>query len=329
MEIDMSTLRLIETDRDIPLDVLVEAIEQALLSAYRQTPEGYEHARVVLDRRSGRITIFARENEDDEVEFEHTPQGFGRVATTTARQVIMQRIRDAEDEQVMGTFRGKEGDILAGIVQQSPDPRTIHVDIGGVEAKLPQSEQVPGETYEHGTRLRVYVVEVRRGFKGPEITVSRTHPNFVRRLFALEVPEITDGSVVIGALAREAGFRTKMAVYSTVAGLGAKGACIGPLGQRVRAVMSELGGEKIDIVDYSEDPEVFIAAALSPARVNSVEVLDEENKVARVVVPDFQLSLAIGKEGQNVRLAARLTGWKIDIRSDADPTKPITGTAPH
>src|SRR5699024_6890108 len=146
MEIDMSTLRLIETDRDIPLDVLVEAIEQALLSAYRQTPEGYEHARVVLDRRSGRITIFARENEDDEV-FEHTPQGFGRVATTTARQVIMQRIRDAEDEQVMGTFRGKEGDILAGIVQQGPDPRTIHVDIGGVEAKLPQSEQVPGETY--------------------------------------------------------------------------------------------------------------------------------------------------------------------------------------
>src|SRR5699024_2964534 len=162
---------------------------------------------------------------------------------------------------------------------------------------------------EHGTRLRVYVVEVRRGFKGPEITVSRTHPNFVRRLFGLEVPEITDGSVVIGALAREAGFRTKMAVYSTVAGLGAKGACIGPLGQRVRAVMSELGGEKIDIVDYSEDPEVFIAAALSPARVNSVEALDEENK--------------------NVRVGARVTGWKIDIRADADPSKPITGTTPH
>src|SRR5690625_1784975 len=264
MEIDMSTLRLIETDRDIPLDVLVEAIEQALLSAYRQTPEGYEHARVVLDRRSGRITIFARENEDDEVEFEHAPQGFGRVATTTARQVIMQRIRDAEDEQVMGTFRGKEGDILAGIVQQGPDPRTIHVHIGGVQAKLPQSEQVPGEKYEHGTRLRVYVVEVRRGFKGPEITVSRTHPNFVRRLFALEVPEITDGSVVIGALAREAGFRTKMAVYSTVAGLGAKGACIGPRGQRARAVVSEMGGGQLDTADTSEDTAAVTAASASP-----------------------------------------------------------------
>lgn len=322
----MSTLRLIETERDIPLDVLIEAIEQALLSAYRQTPEAYEHARVELDRKTGKITIFAREEEDD-AEFEHTPQGFGRVATTTARQVIMQRIRDAEDEQVMGTFRGKEGDILTGIIQQGPDPRTVHVDVGGVEARLPQAEQVPGERYEHGSRIRVYVVEVRRGFKGPEITVSRTHPNFVRRLFALEVPEIADGSVVIGALAREAGFRTKMAVYSTVAGLGAKGACIGPLGQRVRAVMSELGGEKIDIVDYSENPEEFIAAALSPARVNSVEVLDEENKIARAVVPDFQLSLAIGKEGQNVRLAARLTGWKIDIRSDADPSKPVTPNA--
>lgn len=322
MEIDMSTLRLIEMDREIPLDVLAEAIEQALLSAYRQTPEAYEHARVELDRRTGRITIYAREDEEGE-EFEHTPEGFGRVATTTARQVIMQRIRDAEDEQVMGTFRGREGDILAGIVQQGPDPRTVYVDLGGVEAKLPQAEQVPGESYEHGSRLRVYVVEVRRGFKGPEIMVSRTHPNFVRRLFALEVPEIDDGSVIIGALAREAGFRTKMAVYSTVAGLGAKGACIGPLGQRVRAVMSELGGEKIDIVDYSENPAEFIAAALSPARVNSVEILDAQNQVARAVVPDFQLSLAIGKEGQNVRLAARLTGWKIDIRSDADPSVPV------
>lgn len=327
MEIDMATLRHIETDRGISLDVLIEAIEQALLSAYRQTPEGHENARVVLDRRTGRITIYAREEEDDEVEFEHTPQGFGRVATATARQVIMQRIRDAEDEQVMGTFRGKEGDILAGVVQQGPDPRTVHIDLGGVEAKLPQAEQVPGETYEHGKRIRVYVVEVRRGFKGPEIMVSRTHPNFVRRLFALEVPELNDGSVVIGALAREAGFRTKMAVHSTVAGLGAKGACIGPLGQRVRAVMSELGGEKIDIVDFSEDPQVFIAAALSPARVNSVEILDEENQVARAVVPDFQLSLAIGKEGQNVRLAARLTGWKIDIRSDAAPTEQATPSA--
>lgn len=319
MEIDMTTLRLVESERDIPLEALASAIEQALESAYLKTPEAYPYARVELDRRSGRVTVFAREEEDPESpEFEHTPSDFGRVATATARQVIMQRLRDAEDDQVLGNFRGKEGDILAGVIQQGPDPRTVLVDVGGVEAVLPASEQVPTETYVHGERIRVYVVEVTRGLKGPHITVSRTHPNLVRRLFAMEVPEIAEGSVVIGALAREAGHRTKMAVHSTVPGLGAKGACIGPLGQRVRAVMSELRGEKIDIVDFSEDPKVFVAAALSPARVSSVEIVDAQERSARVVVPDFQLSLAIGKEGQNVRLAARLTGWKIDIHSDTE-----------
>ncbi len=317
MEIDMTTLRIVESERDIPLEALASAIEQALELAYLKTPYAFPFARVELDRRSGRVTVYAREEEDGE-EFEDTPKDFGRIATSTARQVIMQRLRDAEDDLVLGNYRDKEGDILAGVIQQGPDPRTVLVDLGGVEAILPASEQVPTETYTHGDRLRVYVVEVTRGMKGPHITVSRTHPNLVRRLFALEVPEIAEGSVVIGALAREAGHRSKMAVYSTVAGLGAKGACIGPLGQRVRAVMSELRGEKIDIVDYSEDPRVFVAAALSPARVNSVEIVDAEERSARVVVPDFQLSLAIGKEGQNVRLAARLTGWKIDIHPDVE-----------
>ena len=204
------------------------------------------------------------------------------------------------------------------VVQQGRDPRTVLVDIGDLEAVLPAHEQVPTETYRHGDRLRAYVLEVTRGMKGPSVTLSRTHPNLVRELFALEVPEVADGTVEIKALAREAGHRTKIAVATSVPGLNAKGACIGPMGQRVRAVMSELSGEKIDIVDFSEDPAQFVANALSPARVSSVEVVDEEERSARVVVPDFQLSLAIGKEGQNARLAARLTGWRIDIHSDTE-----------
>jgi N utilization substance protein A len=198
----------------------------------------------------------------------------------------------------------------------------VHVDLGQVEAVLPPAEQVPGESYVHGARLRCYVVGVRKGLKGPSITVSRTHPNLVRKLFALEVPEIADGTVEIAALAREAGHRSKVAVRATVAGVNAKGACIGPMGQRVRAVMAELHGEKIDIVDHSDDPATFVASALSPARVSSVEVVDAAQRSARVVVPDYQLSLAIGKEGQNARLAAKLTGWRIDIRPDTAPDDP-------
>jgi N utilization substance protein A len=203
----------------------------------------------------------------------------------------------------------------------------VHIDLGSVEAVLPPSEQVPGEQYTHGSRLRVLVVAVRRGAKGPSITVSRTHPNLVRKLFELEVPEIAQGIVRIEALAREAGHRTKMAVRSTVPAVNAKGACIGPMGQRVRAVMTELHGEKIDIVDHYEDPARFVAEALSPARVSAVQVVDAALRSARVVVPDYQLSLAIGKEGQNARLAAKLTGWRIDIRPDTDdgaPAAPAT-----
>ncbi|WP_413450621.1 transcription termination factor NusA [Georgenia phoenicis] len=321
MDIDMTALRLIESEREIPLDVLVGAIEEALLLAYQRTPGAAERARVELDRRSGRVTVLATELDEEGNavgEYDDTPSGFGRIATSTARSVIVQRLRDAEDDQVMGSLRDRAGTLIAGVVQQGRDPRVVLVDIGELEAVLPAHEQVPTETYRHGDRLRAYVLEVTRGAKGPSVTLSRTHPNLVRELFALEVPEVADGSVEIKALAREAGHRTKIAVASTVPGLNAKGACIGPMGQRVRAVMSELDGEKIDIVDYSEDAATFVANALSPARVTSVEVVDPEERSARVVVPDFQLSLAIGKEGQNARLAARLTGWRIDIHSDTE-----------
>ncbi|MFE7505889.1 transcription termination factor NusA [Promicromonospora sp. NPDC057488] len=331
MDIDMTTLRMLERERDLSLDVLVAAIEQALLSAYHRTPDAYNRARVEVDRASGHVTVWAREElpveadpEDPDArpavelgpEFDDTPQDFGRIATATARQVIVQRLRDAEDDQVLGTFRGKEGEVLAGVIQQGRDPRMVLVDVGGTEAVLPPHEQVPTEEYVHGERLRAYVVEVSRGMKGPQITLSRTHPNLVRKLFELEVPEIADGSVEITAIAREAGHRTKMAVRSRVSGLNAKGACIGPMGARVRAVMAELHGEKIDIVDHSDDPASFVASALSPARVSSVTVVDADARAARAIVPDYQLSLAIGKEGQNARLAAKLTGWRIDIRSD-------------
>jgi transcription termination/antitermination protein NusA len=332
MDIDMTALRSLEREKEISLDVLVSAIEQALLSAYHRTPYAHQRARVEVDRKSGHVTVWAREpravDEDgiatgvDEPEFDDTPDGFGRIATATARQVIVQRLRDAEDDQVLGNFRGKEGEVLGGVIQQGRDPRTVLVDVGGVEAVLPAHEQVPGEEYVHGERIRGFVLEVARGQRGPQVTLSRSHPGLVRKLFALEVPEIADGTVEIMAMAREAGHRTKMAVRSTVAGVNAKGACIGPMGGRVRAVMAELHGEKIDIVDYSDDPAEMVAHALSPARVVSVTVVDPETRAARVIVPDYQLSLAIGKEGQNARLAAKLTGWRIDIRSDAEVDAP-------
>jgi len=338
MDIDMTALRLVEHERDITLDTLLAAIEQALLSAYHRTPGAHENARVVVDRRTGHVTVWARErtNHDAEPgeeptfdpEFDHTPDGFGRVATSTARQVIVQRLRDAEDEAVLGSFRGAEGEVLAGVVQQGRDPRTVLVAIRGTEAVLPAHEQVPTETYVHGERIRAFVLDVARGPKGPAITLSRPHPGLVRKLFALEVPEVADGSVEITAIAREAGHRTKIAVRSRVAGLNAKGACIGPMGARVRAVMAELRGEKIDIIDHSDDPAEFVGNALSPARVTSVTVVDAEARAARVVVPDYQLSLAIGKEGQNARLAAKLTGWRIDIRSDEGDRGPAEPSGP-
>ncbi|GAA1553052.1 transcription termination factor NusA [Kribbella hippodromi] len=323
MDIDMAVLRSLEREKDISLDVVVEAIEQALLVAYHRTEGAEQHARAELDRKTGHVTVFARELAEDGTvarEYDDTPADFGRIAATTAKQIILQRLRDAEDEVRYGEFSGKEGDIVSGVVQQGRDPRSVMVDLGKIEAVLPAPEQVPGEKYDHGSRLRVYVVGVRKGFKGPQITVSRTHPNLVKKLFALEVPEIADGTVEITAIAREAGHRTKIAVRTLNPSVNGKGACIGPMGQRVRNIMHELHGEKIDIIDHSDDPATFVGNALSPAQVTSVEVVDAAARAARVVVPDYQLSLAIGKEGQNARLAARLTGWRIDIRPDTDVT---------
>ena len=327
MDIDLAALRALEREKEIPLDLLIRTIEQALLLAYHRNQGTQAPARVELNRISGHVIVWAQEWDDAGNfvrEWDDTPEGFGRIAATTARQTIMQRLRDAEDEQVLGEFRGREGDIISGIIQQSADPRMVHVDLGTVEAVLPPAEQVPGESYVHGARIRCFVIGVRKGIKGPSITLSRTHPNLVRKLFALEVPEVADGTVEIRALAREAGHRSKVAVLATIPGVNAKGACIGPMGQRVRAVMAELHGEKIDIVDFNDSPAAFVASALSPARVSSVEIVDLEARSARVVVPDYQLSLAIGKEGQNARLAAKLTGWRIDIRPD---TAPVPGAS--
>jgi N utilization substance protein A len=347
MHIDMAALRALEREKDISFDVVVEAIEAALLSAYHKTPGAHAHARVELDKRSGDVTVWARQRLDDEDEgpvdqgdptadgtsestrlsdeFEDTPADFGRYAAAIARQLIFQRLRDAEDEQKYGEFSGKVGDIVSGVIQQGSRPGDVMVDLGRIEALLPAAERVPEEKYAHGERIKAYVYEVEKGMRGPRVRVSRTHPNLVKLLFALEAPEIADGTVEIAAIAREAGHRTKIAVRATVAGVNAKGACIGPMGQRVRNVMHELHGEKIDIVDYSDDPAEFIAHALSPAQVKGVTLVDVNARTARVVVPDFQLSLAIGKEGQNARLAAKLTGWRIDIRSDTEPVSGAGG----
>ncbi len=322
MDIDMAALRMLEREKDVPFEVVVAAIEQALLVAYERSEGSQPNARVELDRKTGHVVVWAREAGDDAEdgptgrEWDDTPTGFGRIAATTARQVILQRLRDAEDEQRFGEFSGREGDLVSGIVQQGRNPEDVLVDLGKLEALLPAGERVPGERYEHGTRIKCLVISVRKGMRGPQVMVSRSHPHLVKKLFAMEVPEIADGSVEIAAVAREAGHRTKLAVFTTVPGLNAKGACIGPMGQRVRAVMNALHGEKIDIVDYAEDPAEFVGHALSPARVSSVQIVDAASRSARVIVPDYQLSLAIGKDGQNARLAARLTGWRIDIRPD-------------
>ena len=327
MNIDVGALRAIEADKGVSIETVISAIQSALLTAYKHV-EGHEsEARIDVDRKTGLVRVMAREIGDDGTlisEWDDTPEGFGRIAATTARQVILQRLRDAEHERSYGEFSTHEGEIVGGVVQRDSRANArgvVMVWIGseatGVEGVMPAAEQVPGETYEHGERVKCYVVGVTRGQRGPAITLSRTHPNLVRKLFALEVPEIADGSVEIMAVARESGHRSKIAVRTKVAGLNAKGACIGPMGQRVRNVMSELAGEKIDIIDYDDDPARFVGNALSPSKVVTVTVVDAAARAARVVVPDFQLSLAIGKEGQNARLAARLTGWRIDIRSDA------------
>ncbi|CAM5528644.1 transcription termination factor NusA [Leifsonia shinshuensis] len=330
MDIDLSVLRLMEREKEIPFDELVQIIEQAILTAYLKHTNQADHrhghsdqppaARVHLDRKSGHVTVYVPERDEEGNvigEAEDSPSDFGRIAAFAAKQVINQRLRDIADDAVLGEFRGREGDIVAGVIQQGPNPRMVHIDLGSVEAILPPEEQVPGEEYTHGSRIRVYVTSVAKGAKGPSITVSRTHPALVRKLFALEVPEIASGIVEIVSLAREAGHRTKIAVRATEPGVNAKGACIGELGQRVRAVTAELNNEKIDIVDYSPDLATFVSSALSPAKVTSAFVIDESLKAVRALVPDYQLSLAIGKEGQNARLAAKLTGAKIDIQPDS------------
>jgi transcription termination/antitermination protein NusA len=326
VNIDVAALRGLVREKDVSFDTAVEAIEVALLAAYHRTEGATAHARAELDRKTGEVRVFAQEiDATGELvrEWDDTPSGFGRIAAMTAKQVIMGRLRDAHHETTFSEWSGKEGDIVSGVIQAHAGVRAdgpVFVDLGGVEAVLPPAEQVPGENYAHGERLRCLVVQVHRGLRGPQITVSRTHPNLVKKLFAMEVPEIADGTVEICAIAREAGHRTKIAVSSKVAAVRAKGACIGPMGARARAVMSELHGEKIDIVDWHSDPAKFVAEALQPAKVTAVQIVDPTLRAARVIVPDYQLSLAIGREGQNARLAARLTGWRIDIRPDTVPT---------
>ena len=273
MDIDLSILRMLEREKEISFDVLVEAIEQALLTAYHKTPGAQEQARVELDRKSGHVTVFAAELDDEGNkvgEYDDTPEGFGRIAATTAKQIMLQRLRDAEDELRFGEFSGKEGDIISGVIQQGRNPDDVMVDLGKLEALLPLGERVPGESYEHGERIKCLVVSVRKGMRGPQITLSRSHPNLVKKLFALEVPEIADGTVEIAAhRPRGRSPHQDRGEAPTRPGVNAKGACIGPMGQRVRNVMSELHGEKIDIVDWSEDPAELVAHALSPARVTS------------------------------------------------------------
>lgn len=318
----IEALRQIEREKGIKAETLFEALETALASAYHRN-YGEEHAaRVEMDRDTGEITVFKQDLDDEGnvvSEEEATPEDFGRIAAQTAKHVVLQRIKDAERDLMFDEYHEKVGDIVTGIVQQG-DSRFVLVDLGKVEALLPSSEQMPGERYEHGARVKVYIVEVRKSSKGPQIMVSRAHPGLLKRLFELEVPEIGDGFVEIKAVAREPGHRSKIAVHSTDRNVDPVGACVGSKGNRVRMVVNELRGEKVDIVPWSDDLGVFVSNALSPARVKEV-IVDEADESAVVVVPDNQLSLAIGREGQNARLAARLTSLRIDIKSEAQLRK--------
>ena len=328
MKIPIEELRYLEREKGIAFETVLGALENALAAAYKHHPNSPDDARVVVDRDSGEILVYAQElDEEGNIvsEWEDTPSDFGRVAAVTAKQVITQRLREAERDLTYGEYEGRVGDIVTGIVQQR-DQRNVTVDIGKVEAELPSSEQVPTEHYQHNDRLKVYVTDVVRSARGLRVVVSRTHPNLIKRLFELEVPEIAEGIVEITNVAREPGHRTKIAVRSHEPGVDPKGACVGARGSRVRMVVNELRGEKIDIVLWSDDPAQFVAEALSPAKVKSVHI-DEAERTAHVVVPDYQLSLAIGKEGQNARLANRLTGWRIDIASESQAANRVAGTS--
>ncbi len=324
----LEALGQVARDKGIAVDTLLDALANALVAAYKRTPNAAEEAVVTIDPESGEIRVYGQELDDDGNvvrEWDDTPDDFGRIAAQTAKQVILQRIREAERDLKYEEYAGREGDIVTGIIQQSDNRYTL-LDLGKVEALLPQAEQVPHEHYEHGSRLKAYIVEVRKTAKGPQIVVSRTHPGLIKRLFELEVPEIAGGVVEIKACAREPGHRTKIAVWSTDPNVDPVGACVGARGGRVRMVTNELRGEKVDIVPFSDDPAEFVARALQPAKVKEVR-LDEETGTASAIVHDFQLSLAIGKEGQNARLAARLTGWRIDIKSETQLADEDSGFA--
>ena len=314
----MEALQALAADRGISVDALFAALADALESAYKRTPGAHEFSWVTIAPETMDIRVLAQdldeEGEPVGEEFDVTPENFGRIAAQTTRQVMTQRIREAERDLKYEEYAGREGDIVTGMIQQT-DARYTLLDLGRVEALLPQAEQVPFERPEANARLKAYIVEVRKTAKGPQIVVSRTHPGLIKRLFELEVPEIADGVVEIRACAREPGHRTKIAVWSNDSNVDPVGACVGARGARVRMVVNELRGEKIDIVPFSEDPADFVMKGLSPAKVKEV-LIDEETGTATVVVPDYQLSLAIGKEGQNARLAARMTGWRVDIKSE-------------
>ena len=314
----IEALEALAIERGISVDMLFAALADALESAYKRTPGAEEFSWVTIDPDTMEIRVLAQnideEGEPEGDEFDVTPDNFGRIAAQTARQVMTQRIREAERDLKYEEYAGREGDIVTGMIQQT-DARYTLLDLGRVEALLPQAEQVPFERPEANARMKAYIVEVRKTAKGPQIVVSRTHPGLIKRLFELEVPEIADGVVEIRACAREPGHRTKIAVWSNDPNVDPVGACVGARGARVRMVVNELRGEKIDIVPFSEDSADFVMKGLSPAKVKEV-LIDEETGTATVIVPDYQLSLAIGKEGQNARLAARMTGWRVDIKSE-------------
>lgn len=317
----MDALEMLEREKGVPRDTILDALANALVSAYKRTPGAAEEARVTIDADTGEIMVYGQElDEDGNVtkEWSDTPDNFGRIAAQTAKQVILQRLRDAKRDQVFELYQGREGELVTGLVQQS-DHRYSIIDLGDAEAILPGSEKIPYERLERGNRVKAWILEVRGEGKGPQIVVSRSHPEFIRALFELEVPELVDGDIEIKAIAREAGHRTKIAVISHDPNVDPVGACVGARGSRVRQVVNELRGEKVDIVEWDDDPGRFIAEALSPARVLQVRFDDEgeEEGTAVVIVPDHQLSLAIGREGQNARLAARLSGFRIDIRSES------------
>ncbi|MCF8564792.1 transcription termination factor NusA [Alicyclobacillus tolerans] len=340
MNVDfIDALEQLEREKGIDKDTLIEAIEAALISGYKRNFNSAANVRVQIRRDTGEVTVFARKTVVEEpsdtrleisldaaldmnptyrvgdvVEIEVTPRDFGRIAAQTAKQVVTQRIREAERSIIYSKFVDRAEDIVTGVVQRQ-DARMTYIDLGQTEAVLPLAEQMPTDKFKPGDRIKAFITRVERTTKGPQVVLSRTHPGLLKRLFELEVPEIFDGVVEIKSVAREAGYRSKIAVYSRNLEVDPIGACVGARGMRVQAVVNELGGEKIDIVKFSDDPAEFVANALSPAKVVEVRILEDE-KIARAIVPDYQLSLAIGKEGQNARLAAKLTSWKIDIKSE-------------